>query len=52
MVKEGMDLRVKRLSHPRDIIVQWAFTVDFSFPYLVKNTGNSEIHRKRENSRA
>lgn len=52
MVKEGVDLRVKRLSHPRDIIVQWAFPVDVSFPYSVKTTGNSEIHRKRKNSRA
>ena len=52
MVKEGTDLRVKRSSYPTDMIAQWAFTVDLSFPYSVENTGNSEIHRKRENSRA
>lgn len=44
--------RVKRSSHPTDIIAQWAFTGDLSSPYSVENTGNSEIHRKRENARA
>lgn len=37
MVKEGVDLRVKGCHIPRDIIVQWAFPVDVSFPYSSEN---------------